>query len=186
MPSQITHLAIAKKYLEKHPGLIRDVQRFLDGSVLPDLDPNKERSHCGVRAERVNIVKRNLEKVDPQKFLATHDLQDDLNKGWYLHLYVDYQYYNIFLKNYFQRVSFGQSSIDMYETTRRDDKYLMEQYQVSYQDASYASELAAINHKWDQEHERRHGHDYAYEIPYGLPELDAFVDEMSAFHFVDK
>lgn len=186
MPSQITHLAIAKRYLEKHPGLIRDVQRFLDGSVLPDLDSNKERSHCGVRAERTNIVKRNLEKVDPQKFLDTHDMQDDLNKGWYLHLYVDYQYYNNFLKDYFRRVGFVQSSIDMYETTRRDDKHLMERYRVAYTDTGYAPGLVEINLKWDREHERRHGHDYAYEIPYTLSELDAFVEEMSAFHFVDK
>ncbi|MBO4726038.1 MAG: hypothetical protein J5598_00365 [Clostridia bacterium] len=84
MPSQMTHLAIAKRYLEKHPQIIKDVQRFLDGNVLPDLNPDKAVSHCGDRSEKYDILKHNRKKVNPIKFMATHDMRDDLNKGQYL------------------------------------------------------------------------------------------------------
>lgn len=178
MPSQITHLAVAKRYLEKHPGVIRDVQAFLDGNVLPDLHPKKEVSHCGVRAEMHNVAKRNAEKVNPEKFLATHDLSIDLNRGQYLHLYVDYYYYNVFLLAYFKRVTMEQSSTDMYETTQRDDKYLQDKYGVRYDDTTLGSEVIALNQQWDDEvRERRKT--WVYEIPYELDRLDDFIEEMS-------
>ena len=41
MPSAITHITIAKRFLEKHPNLIINVQDFLDGNVLPDLSRDK-------------------------------------------------------------------------------------------------------------------------------------------------
>ena len=97
MPSQIIHLAIAKKYLEKHQHVMKDEQAFLDGNVLPDLGADKAVSHCGVRNEMHDLVKRNREKVNPNKFAETHDMSDCLNRGQYLHLYVDYQYYNVLL-----------------------------------------------------------------------------------------
>ena len=97
MPSQITHLAVAKRYLEKHPQLVKDRQAFLDGNVLPDLADNKAESHCGVRTEKNSLVKRNAEKINLAKFIATHNLSDALNQGLYLHLYVDYYFYNDYL-----------------------------------------------------------------------------------------
>lgn len=180
MPSQITHLTIAKKYLEKHPGKIRDAQAFLDGNILPDLEKDKAVSHCGIRAEMYDLVKRNREKVNPEGFAKTHDMSDDLNKGQYLHLYVDYQYYNIFLLDYFKKISIPQSSIDMYETTRRDDDYLCKKYGVGYKDSTLFKELQLINDNWDQEKaEMRLHSDYQYNFPYNLNELDKFIEEMS-------
>ncbi len=102
MPSQIIHLAIAKKFLQKHPRVIKNVCDFFDGNVIPDLAKDKAHSHCGVRTEKFDMVKRNAEKVSPIKFATTHDMCDDLNKGQYLHLYVDDKYYNDFLLRYFQ------------------------------------------------------------------------------------
>ena len=81
MPSQIIHLAIAKKYMQKHPGVIKDEQAFIDGNILPDLNPDKAVSHCGIRREMHNLVKRNQEKVNPQKFAETHDMSLELNQG---------------------------------------------------------------------------------------------------------
>ena len=180
MPSQMTHLAIAKRYLEKHPQTIRDVQSFLDGNVLPDLNPNKAASHCGVRTERYDILKHNREKVSFTNFAATHDLSDDLNKGQYLHLYVDYQFYNVFLLDYFRRVEREQTSIDLYETTRRDDAYLMKKYGVNYTDTTFASELQRLNDQWDDENvERRRQPDYKFSIPYDVVTLDALIEAMS-------
>lgn len=184
MPSQITHLAVARKFLAKNQGLptaIRDVQRFLDGNVLPDLDKDKQRSHYGVRTERTDLVKRNLEKVNPQKFLQTHDLSDDLHKGQYLHLYVDYQYYNVFLRDYYAtHVCMDEDSNNMYQTTRRDDRYLIDQYHVAYDDTSYGDELREINLAWDRDHEQRYGANCPCKIPYDLPQLEAFIEEMAS------
>jgi len=41
MASLQVHLAIAKLFVEKNPGLIKDKQAFYNGNVLPDLDPDK-------------------------------------------------------------------------------------------------------------------------------------------------
>lgn len=180
MPSQITHLAVAKRYLEKHPQTILDVQAFLDGNVLPDLASDKAQSHCGIRTERNSLVKRNAEKVSVDKFVATHDLSDCLNQGQYLHLYVDYFFYNDFLLAYFKQVEIKQSSIDMYETSRRDDLYLMQKYKVGYADTTLGDELQKINDAWDLEYvEKRQQAGYHFMTPYNFDELDAFIERMS-------
>lgn len=180
MPSQITHLAIAKRYLEKHPQTIFDVQAFLDGNILPDLAADKANAHCGVRTEMHDLVKRNREKVDPVKFAMTHDMHDDLNKGQYLHLYVDYQFYNVFLLEYFKNITIEQSAIDMYEVTRRDDRYLEKKYQVAYSDSTLHEELQKINDLWDKENaELRCNPAYKFAFPYKTEELDAFIEEIS-------
>ena len=180
MPSQIIHLAIAKKYLEKHPGVIADEQAFIDGNVLPDLNPDKAVSHCGIRKEMHDLVKRNKEKVNPEKFAKTHDMTDPLNQGQYLHLYVDDQYYNVLLVDYFRHISIPQSLTDMYETTRRDDAYLCEKYGVAYTDSSLSSELQLINDLWDNERAKmRRQPDYKFNYAYTFSILDRFIDEMS-------
>lgn len=179
----MTHLAIAKRYLEKHPQSIRDVQAFYDGNVLPDLNPDKAASHCGVRTEKCDIVKRNAEKVSPDKFAKTHDLSDDLNRGQYLHLCVDYQYYNVFLLDYFKQnhTAWEQTLIDMYETTRRDDVYLQKKYGVSYADTTMVRELQEINDIWDGEMDKlRQRAGYHYAFPYEIDTLDEFIEQMSA------
>jgi len=181
MPSQIIHLAIAKKYIEKHPLQVKDEQAFIDGNVLPDLSADKAISHCGLRGEMYDLVKRNREKVNPRAFLESHDMSDSLNQGQYLHLYVDYQYYNVLLLNYFKRVSVDQSSIDMYETTRRDDAYLSDKYGVSYGDSTMSEQLQRINEEWDQEQAKmRLELGYKYNYVYTLEVLDQFIDEMSS------
>ena len=181
MSSQITHLSIAKRFLQKHAGVVKDVQRFLDGNVVPDLAANKAESHYGVRTEMHDIVKRNTEKVNPMKFAMTHDMRDDFNKGQYLHLYVDYQYYNCFLLSYFQqRLPVERMATDMYETTRRDDAYLQKKYGVTYGDTSFERELQRINAIWDTENaKKRCQPGYEFTIPYDLVALDKFVEKMS-------
>ncbi len=180
MPSQITHLAVAKRYLEKHPQLVEDRQAFLDGNVLPDLADNKAQSHCGVRTEKNSLVKRNAEKINLEKFVATHDLSDSLNQGKYLHLYVDYYFYNDFLLGYFKQSTFRQSAIDMFETSRRDDKYLKQKYGVGYEDSSLVGELRKINDQWDLEYvEKRQQAGYSFVFPYDFNALDAFIEKMS-------
>ena len=181
MPSQIIHLAIAQKYLQKHPHAVKDVRKFFDGNVLPDLANDKAQSHCGIRTEMFDIVKRNREKVSPAKFAATHDMADDLNKGQYLHLYVDNKYYNDFLLKYFQqRLSGERIGTDMYETSRRDDAYLQQKYGVAYGDTHLESELRKINEIWDEENAiKRRQVGYEFTFPYGIKDLETFIDKMS-------
>ncbi len=181
MSSQITHLAVAKRYLEKHPYAIKNVQAFLDGNVAPDLAPNKAVSHCGKRTERGSMIKYNLEKVSPLNFLEIHDMTDDFNKGQYLHLYVDYECYNHFLFGYYQRAtSSEQASVDMYEVSRRDDKYLRQKYGVDYFDTSLGKELQKINDEWDAEYViKRQRPTYRFELPYDFQSLEQFIEQMS-------
>lgn len=189
MPSQITHLAIAKRFMEKHPHVIKDVRRFFDGSVVADLDSDKAKSHYGIRTEKHDVLKYNREKVNPDKFLASNNLKDDFNKGQYLHLYVDYKCYNEFLLAHFsqQNKSNEQINLDIYEATRRDDQYLSQKYGVGYDDTSFAKELRTLNDKWDVETaEKRSRPDYKFNMPYDLKELDSFIEKMSDLELSGK
>lgn len=179
MPTQITHLAIAKRYLAQHPHQIKDTQRFLDGNVMPDLVPEKAAAHCGVRMEFKDLVKRNREKVNPELYRATHDMDDDFHKGWYLHLLTDDQFYNVFLREYCAGVSIDQSSIDIFETTQRDNAYLIAKYGVSYNDVTDAQALIDINVAYEKDHHQRYGYDYQFTMPYTLAELDAFIERIA-------
>ena len=182
MPSQITHLAVAKKYLEKHPGQIKNLQQFLDGNVVPDLATNKAESHCGIRVETHDILKWNREKVNPNKFIETHDMSNDFNKGQYLHLYVDYCYYNDFLLWYFKKQQNGnQINADMYETTRRDEVYLQNKYGVNYGNTTLVRELELLNAGWDEEYVvKRQQIGYKFFIPYDFGALDNFIEKMAS------
>ena len=127
-----------------------------------------------------DLVKRNREKVNPIKFVATHDMRDDLNKGQYLHLYVDDKYYNDLLLEYYKNTEGNQTSTDMYETTRRDDAYLQQKYGVAYNDTTLGRELQLINDLWDVEHyKKRRRPDYRFSFPYDFAELDKFIEKMS-------
>ena len=140
-----------------------------------------------MRKEKHDIVKRNAEKVNPDKFAATHDMSNDLNKGQFLHLYVDDKYYNVFLLDYFKNIKRKQISIDMYETTRRDDDYLRAKYGVEYTNTSYASQLRANMDEWIQEKAiERARPDYRFTIPYALNDLDMFIEEMSDVKIPEK
>lgn len=87
MASFVIHLAVAEKYLAKHPEEKRrwnfNYEEFLHGTVYPDTVKDKSISHYGVTSES------NL-----PKFIAANYVVTSFNRGWFLHLLTDYLFYN--------------------------------------------------------------------------------------------
>ena len=90
------HEIIADRYIQKHPNEIKDVKEFVKGAVAPDLDEEmtnkrkfKDSSHYG-RWSNGNV------ETNIDKFLEDEnvDINQDYWKGYFLHLYTDYQFYN--------------------------------------------------------------------------------------------
>ncbi len=90
------HEIIANRYIQKHPDEIKDVKEFIKGSIVPDLNEEmterrkfKDSSHYG-RWSNGNV------ETNIDKFLEDEnvDITKDYWKGYFLHLFTDYQFYN--------------------------------------------------------------------------------------------
>jgi len=130
MASTYTHLAIVKRYLEKYGHEIADPIAFCDGNVLPDFAENIDISHYGSRAEKKDLLKRHREKVSPQKFLQMNTLDNDLNRGIFLHLHTDWNYYNDFLSHdYLINIELPKLKKDNHRTWNEVDTHLNKKHE---------------------------------------------------------
>lgn len=98
MPGFTIHLAVAKRYIEKHKNKIINEEEFYKGTVRPDLNKDytgiceeKEKTHYGVMGNK------NDGSFDCHidEFLSEKDtvLNNDFYKGYLLHLLTDYYFY---------------------------------------------------------------------------------------------
>lgn len=92
MPGYIIHLAVAKVYSTKHIKDINNYESFIDGVIFPDSVSDKSVTHYGIESSKVNL----------KAFLEKNEIDNDYNKGYFLHLVTDYIFYNKFLE-YFSK-----------------------------------------------------------------------------------
>ena len=88
MAGYVIHLAVAEAYIEKHPGSIKNYEEFIQGVIFPDSVSDKSITHYGEKSSKVNL----------KKFLDDKEIDNDYNKGYFLHLVTDYIFYNHFLE----------------------------------------------------------------------------------------
>ena len=94
MPSLTIHIAIAKEYYKKNKLKIDNYDDFISGTIAPDIiNKNKNISHYG-------IWNKHNAYIDFEKFLNDEkvDLLTSYWKGYFLHLIVDYYFYNYAFK----------------------------------------------------------------------------------------
>ena len=97
MPSFNIHLAVAKRYLDKHND-VKDTKAFYKGSIAPDFVDDKSISHyTAKRRESINYSTFLLKKVILNDYLKDNDVTNDYEKGVFLHLVAD----KIFFSNFF-------------------------------------------------------------------------------------
>lgn len=77
---------------KKHPEDIQDYNQFIEGVIFPDSVSDKSMTHYGEKSSKVHL----------NYFLAERELEEDFDKGYFLHLVTDYIFYNKFL-DYFSR-----------------------------------------------------------------------------------
>lgn len=87
MPGYIIHISVANEYMRKNPNEIKDYSKYIDGVIFPDSVEDKSLTHYGEKSSKVNL----------KKFLEENEIEDDYNKGYFMHLVTDYLFYNKFL-----------------------------------------------------------------------------------------
>ena len=103
MPCLAIHLAVAKKYLEKHTEENHD--EFILGTIAPDIDlPNieqyingvssdKNSHHFGTNYKTDSIIEYMKKKVDFNLFFESNDINSSFLRAYYLHLLCDYYFF---------------------------------------------------------------------------------------------
>ncbi len=89
MPGYVVHLAVAEEYLKKHPNSEK-YEEFINGVIFPDSVKDKSLTHYGSGSSEVNLV----------DFLKDKKLDNSFNRGYFLHLYTDYLFYNKYIDTF--------------------------------------------------------------------------------------
>ena len=92
MPGYVIHLAVGRVYSQNNN--IKDINRFMDGIIAPDLADDKAKSHYGPFSS----------KPDLDRFIKENGLNDSYLEGYFLHLVTDYLFYNRFLRRWGQEI----------------------------------------------------------------------------------
>lgn len=112
MPGYVIHLATGKEYIKNNREDIQDVNKFLNGIIIPDI-LSKPESHYG----------KDTATPDLDAYLKSHPTLDDFNKGYFLHLITDYLFYNKFLK-------IPEFLPEIYDDYDKSNKLLIEKYKI--------------------------------------------------------
>lgn len=111
MPGYVIHLAVANEYERKHKKQIKNHSEFINGIIYPDNVSDKLLTHYG----------KNSANSDLKKFIEEHNIEDDFEKGYFLHLITDFLFYNKCIE-YFSK--------DIYNDYDILNKMLEEKYKV--------------------------------------------------------
>ena len=101
MAGDVIHLAVGEEYLRMHPGDINDYNEFIEGIIYPDSVTDKSLTHYGPKSSQVNL----------KDFFDDRDIDDDFNKGYFIHLVTDYLFYNKFLSIFSKKYIYNDYDI---------------------------------------------------------------------------
>lgn len=116
MPGYVIHLAVAKEYIRNFR--VKDEEEFLKGSLAPDLlstEDKKETHYTQTGSSDVNL----------KKFIKENKINNSYIEGYFLHLIVDYLFYNEYFPNHDERL------YNEYDITNKE---LIEKYSISIPD----------------------------------------------------
>ena len=134
MASPNMHLAIAKKYLEKNPGI--DSASFLSGTIYPDaMRDNKAITHYTIKVSTDSLKKHLINKVNLYNFLQDHKNMNSFELGWFLHLVGDYIFFTeCFDEEYIDKVDYKDFCHALYYSYDCTNKYLWGKYSLTMDD----------------------------------------------------
>ncbi len=123
------HLAVAKRYCEKNS--ILNISDFFKGTVDPDLVENKDTTHyTGVR-DTGYLVDYLKNKINLYKYLKENTINSDYDKGFFLHLIVDYIFFTDFFdKSYINNISYNDFIKDLYYSYDIVNNVLLYKYKI--------------------------------------------------------
>lgn len=133
MASASIHLAIAKKYLEKHKDL--EYKEFIKGTLYPDAAEDNDATHYTLKNRGTDNVSHVRGKVQLYDFLKEHETMDSFEKGWFLHLVTDYLFFQeCFKTEYLLSKSYQEFCKELYHAYDCVNLYMEEKYHVIKED----------------------------------------------------
>lgn len=174
MPSFQIHLAIAKRYIEKHE--VEDKEAFIEGSIAPDFVKPKETSHYTIPTSKEDLLEHLKAKVDLNRFLKENEIKTDYDKGVLLHLVTDKIFYTEFYtKEFLKNTNYHEFTEDLYTSYSQMNGYLEEKYHI------ILKEELAEKIRQEIEESKKH-HKVTAKVGKNivpLEELDMFIEKMS-------
>lgn len=134
------HIAIAKKYFEKHPEI--NYEDLIAGSIYPDAADNNDESHYTEEDRGNDNLSHIRSKVNLYRFLLEHNNLNDFELGWFLHLVTDYLFFEeCFTEEYLLNNSYEKFCKDLYYAYEHLNLYLSREYHIIDKDyQAYPSE----------------------------------------------
>ena len=174
MPSHQIHLAIAKRYIEKHE--VEDKEAFIEGSIAPDFVKPKEISHYTIPTSKEDLYEHLKAKVDLNRFLRENEIKTDYDKGVLLHLMTDKIFFTeFFSEEFLKSTNYHEFTEDLYTSYSQMNAYLEEKYHI------VLKEELAEKIKQEIEASKKH-HNVSAKLGKNvvpLDKLDAFIERMS-------
>lgn len=132
MASFDIHLAIARKYIEKHDKIINK-EDFVKGNIVPDLVENKTLSHYTGDVDSTDLIAYLEDKVHLEEYLKETKIDTDYERGVFLHLLTDSLFFNeLFSKEYISNTDYHTFRKDLYYTYIVTNEYLKTKYDTTY------------------------------------------------------
>lgn len=133
MASLAMHLAIAKKYLEKHNNL--NYREFIKGTFYPDAEANSIKLHYPKNSIMSKFAIGVYDKVNLYAFLIEHSTLNDFELGYFLHLVTDYLFFHeCFDSNYLAKTNREEFYQELYHSYDCLDSYLFTKYYITKED----------------------------------------------------
>ena len=121
MPSFVIHIAVAQEYQRNYPEEIKRQEDFWKGIIAPDLGKNRE------ERDQLHYVK-NSDNVLYQKFFKEHEIINDYEIGYLLHLITDEAFYCYWFEKELQKVNENQD--DFYHDYDCINQELLSKYKI--------------------------------------------------------
>lgn len=129
MPSFQMHLAVAKVYMENHN--IENEKEFISGILDPDLAENKDKSHYTDPIKDFTLKEILKTKVNLKKYLEENRIDNDYQRGVFLHLLTDYDFFNHYINyNDYQNISCKAFFDNLYYSYDKINEFLLKEYPV--------------------------------------------------------
>jgi len=181
MPSFQIHLAIAKRYIDKHE--IVDQHAFIEGSVAPDFVRPKEISHYTRGILSNNLLENLINKVDIERYLKENKVSTEYDQGVFLHLLTDKIFFTEFFdKEFIEKTTQQEFSEDLYTSYGKINNYLAKKYQIEDIPKQLLERIENYieRSKKEQKVTAKTGKDI---LP--LEKIEAFIEKMSSINLKD-
>ena len=132
MASFSIHLAIGKRYLEKHNN-IKNIKEYKLGLIAPDLAPNKNETHYTTYLDKTNLEYYLDNRIQLYNYLKDNKVDNDYELGVFIHLITDYIFFaHFFDKEYIRSIDINIFNNDLYHSYDNIDNYVKTKYNIDY------------------------------------------------------